>query len=382
MRTSPLLLVAAAALAACSDATTSLHSLGANQAPALNHLSQTPVGGVFTQTNSPAGNEVVAFSRAADGTLSLLGTYATGGLGVGGTVDPLVSQYALTLSPDARFLFVVNAGSNEISSFAVSKQGVTLVDKVPSGGVRPVSIAATNGVLYALNTASNTLAGFRIQGDGRLTPVPTWTRSLSASAVGAAAVRFTPRGDLLAVANRASQTIDTYRVHDDGALSEAVANPSSGAGPFGFDFTDRGVLVSSEAGAGAASSYVADGSGVLRLVSASTPTLQRAPCWLIVTRNGEYAYTANAGSGTLTGFSISRSGELSRLAADGVSANLGDGTTPLDLDASRDGRFVYVLEAGTGAISAWAVKHDGSLDRVGATPAVVARSGQMGLASY
>ena len=36
---------------------------------------------VFVQTDNTAGNQIVAYHRADDGTLTLAGTYATGGLG-------------------------------------------------------------------------------------------------------------------------------------------------------------------------------------------------------------------------------------------------------------------------------------------------------------
>ena len=46
----------------------------------------------------------------------------------------LTSVSSLTLSPDARFLFAVNTGSNSISSFIVSDNGkLILVDVKPSG---------------------------------------------------------------------------------------------------------------------------------------------------------------------------------------------------------------------------------------------------------
>src|SRR6266581_9035281 len=69
-------------------------------------------GAVYTLTNSPAGNAVVAFSRAADGTLAAQGTFATGGTGTGGGLG---SQGALVLSENGRQLFAVNAGSSTVS---------------------------------------------------------------------------------------------------------------------------------------------------------------------------------------------------------------------------------------------------------------------------
>src|SRR6266705_4792249 len=47
---------------------------------------------VFAQTDNSAGNAVVAYHRAPDGTLTLAGTYPTGGLGgilAGSVVDHL-----------------------------------------------------------------------------------------------------------------------------------------------------------------------------------------------------------------------------------------------------------------------------------------------------
>ena len=80
------------------------------------------VGAVFVQTNDLAHNAVVAYDRAADGTLTKVGTYATGGAGAaeaGAVVDPLASQSSLTLDQRQGLLFVVNGGSNSITVFGM-----------------------------------------------------------------------------------------------------------------------------------------------------------------------------------------------------------------------------------------------------------------------
>src|SRR5918992_941512 len=100
----------------------------------------------------------------------------TGGLGTA-PASGLGSQGAVLLTPNNRVLLAVNAGSNQISSFAVGKAELKLAATVPSGGQRPVSVAATDHVVYALNNGSSTIAGFRIGHRGALTPVPGWTRS-------------------------------------------------------------------------------------------------------------------------------------------------------------------------------------------------------------
>ena len=59
---------------------------------------------VFVQTDNPAGNQVVAYDRADNGTLTLANTYNTGGLGGvlnGSVVDHLASQGSLTYDASA-----------------------------------------------------------------------------------------------------------------------------------------------------------------------------------------------------------------------------------------------------------------------------------------
>ena len=73
-------------------------------------------GAVYTQTNDPDRNEIIAYRRAIDGTLTPLGAYDTGGLGLG--KPHLASQSSVVLSRDGRWLFAVDAGSDELSVLA------------------------------------------------------------------------------------------------------------------------------------------------------------------------------------------------------------------------------------------------------------------------
>ena len=163
-------LVGIAALAACSDQTPAnlvapdqtLESRGTSE------LHGSDDGAVFVTTNAANGNEVKAFSRAADGSLSPLGTFATGGTGVGGVGDPLTSQGAAALSPDHKLLFVVNAGSNDVSVFRIKKDGLKLVDRESSAGVFPVSIAASKDAVYVLNAGSSEVEIFSYNESGNL----------------------------------------------------------------------------------------------------------------------------------------------------------------------------------------------------------------------
>ena len=115
---------------------------------------------VYVQTNDATENEIVAFSRAEDGTLAPLGRYSTGGRGTG--QPHLPSQGSVVLSEDGRWLLVVNAGSDELSVFAVERHGLRLADRVSSGGSKPTSVAVSDALVYALTNGTPNISGFNL----------------------------------------------------------------------------------------------------------------------------------------------------------------------------------------------------------------------------
>ena len=78
-------------------------------------------GAVYVQTNDADRNEVLAFGRNADGSLDSIGSYPTGGRGSGAVHLP--SQGSVVLTADGSRLLVANAGSHDISVFAVAPTG-------------------------------------------------------------------------------------------------------------------------------------------------------------------------------------------------------------------------------------------------------------------
>jgi 6-phosphogluconolactonase (cycloisomerase 2 family) len=387
MRSATFLVAGSLVLAACSDSTLPTAPRAASPTPAAARFDRgrdAASGAVFTETNAAAGNAVVAFARAGDGSLTYAGTFSTGGNGTGGTTDPLASQYSLVLDgEEAQLLFVVNAGSNSISTFRVKGAQLTLLATTPSGGSLPTSLAVSGHVLYALNAGSGSVSGFDIGDDGRLTPSPRASAALGAGAVGGAAIRASRDSKFLVVTEKGSGTIDIFPIGAHGQLGAAVRSASSGLVPFGFDFVNGDQIAVSEAGSAAASLYDVARTGALTVESASVPTHgQAAPCWLIATTNGRFAYTANAGSGTISGYAITARGAMQLLVPSGISGSTGAGSTPLDLDLSRGDHYLYVLESGAGRIGAFAVGGDGSLTALSGVGGLAPQSGFQGLAAY
>ena len=353
-----------AVLAACAQDATSPNG----PMPSSASLSRdgSNVGAVFTLSNQAAGNAVIAFSRSADGSLSPAGSFATLANGTGAGLG---SQGAVTLSDDGEFLFAVNAASNSITSFAVDGSSLTRIGTVPSGGTLPISLTTHGNLLYVLNAGgTENITGFTISAGGALSQLGGSTRPLSGTGVGPAQVGFDPSGSYLVVTEKNTNKIDVYTVGANGYASAPVVNQSAGQTPFGFAFNQHGVLIVSEAFGGAVdasavSSYTLGSNGTLDVVSASVPTTETAACWVAVTTNGKFAYAANTGRASVTGFEVHKA-SLDLLNADGKTGNTG--TTPIDAAVSRNGQFLYTLTAGSHAISAFAVRqNDGSLSAVG-----------------
>ncbi|MGH7714152.1 MAG: lactonase family protein [Gemmatimonadaceae bacterium] len=362
--------LAAVALAACQP-DQGITTPG-TELNALLNVGQDSPGAVYTLTNQVSGNAVAVFKRDAGGSLVADGIVSTGGTGTGGGLG---SQGALVLSQDGGHLFAVNAGSNDVSAFRVDPSGLTLTSRVPSGGIQPTSLTVHGNLLYVLNAGSDgNISGFTIGQNGQLAPLAGSTRPLSGTATRPAQVSFSPNGKWLIVTERATNLIGVYAVNSAGLASGPVTYPSAGTTPFGFAFGHRNQLFVSEAG-GSASSYNFSADGHLTVISAAVATNQGAPCWLVVTKNGRYTYTANAQGGTISGFSITPSGAIASLDPDGATAVVGAGAT--DAALSGNGRFLYQLVRSD--VLAFRIQADGSLTPEGSVGGLPA--GTVGLAA-
>lgn len=326
-------------------------------------------GALYTMDNAAGGNHALVFARSENGALTSTGSFATGGNGTG-TAAGLPSQGSVILSQDSRWLFVCNAGSSEISVFAVSPHGLQWTDKVASGGQRPISLAFHQNLLYVLNAGgslggTDNITAFTLDA-GKLTPLPDSTHTLSAAFTKPAQVSFTRDGETLIVTEQSTSLIDTFEVNDEGLIVDGKAFASAGVQPFGFDVGRKNRIFVSEAAGGMAnassiSSYkVSDDD--LTVISGAAPTHQTAACWALLSHDGHFAYTANAGSGTISGFEVAPDGSLSLVTSSGQTGVTGAGTHPTDMAESDDGRFLYSLNNGNGTIGAFRAKADGTLE--------------------
>jgi 6-phosphogluconolactonase (cycloisomerase 2 family) len=333
------------------------------------------IGWVFTETNDSAGNNVLVFERAADGSLTARASVSTNG---DGSATSLGSEGSVVLSGDGQWLFAVNAGTNTLSVFRVTDSGLTLTDVVASGGDVPIGVTEHDGLVYVLNSGEKQgISGFVLGRAGRLVALPHSTRPLSAAAsVGPAQIKFSPDGRALIVTEKTTNKVDSFPVRFDGTPGSANVVDAVGVTPFGFDFDPLGTFVVSDAASGGATSYRIDRHDVPAAITGPLLDGQTAACWVTIPHEGRVAYVANAGSDDLSVYGIGRSGTLTLLTGDGTTVSTGAKSHPTDMAVSADDRFLYALGTTDGSISGFRVTSSGALapltTRVDGLPATVA----------
>jgi 6-phosphogluconolactonase (cycloisomerase 2 family) len=381
--------------------------------------------------NEPA-NQVIMYHRDSDGLLSLVGRFDTGGQGSGPSIrfagDGLGSARSVELSQDHQWLFVTNAGSNNVSVFRVSETGLELTDLVPSGGIFPNSVTQYNDLVYVLNSAGEgNITGFRLSNAGKLTPIPGSTRPINAgqdpvrpdTLFNPTQVSFTPDGLQLVVtikdgpfagllpefsgllpesaaSDNPPPTITptgpgrvlVFGIGADGLpTAEFNRTDLDNLGPFGFSFDLQGRLlialflggppVPGGSPTGSVGSFHIEPDGSLTGITVAALNFQLDTCWF--ENNGQYGYGANYNSGTVSSYRIDDRGGLQLLdRAAGLTDELpggsvpgqnSQGSTPLDIRVV--GQFVYNVLPGSGKVAAWRIQNDGSLDKIGEFPITI-----------
>ncbi len=365
---------------------------------------------VFTMSNETNSNEVFMFRMLDDGQLEEVGRFDAGGVGSGPRTDltigrdPLTSQDAVILSPDERFLFVVNPGSNSVTSFRLNDDHLERVSVVPSGGTFPVSIAVNpqGTLLYVLNsggTAANILPlpgiiddgttgsiqGYSIGNDGSLTAIDGANQPLSGVPSLKGTIDFNPTGNLLvALEFGPVSNIISYIIGTDGIASEPnIFNTEEGefeaAGddPFGGEFDDSGFFHTANVELGengpspeqaTVSTYAFDNEGNLSIVNDAIITNGTAACWLEFSPDRRFVYSVNTDNRTISGFALNSQGGLTPLTPSTIVAIAGDqgpgvgepdGIDPLDITFS--GVYAYTIIPIQGSIQIYKLSSDGLL---------------------
>ena len=297
-----------------------------------------PTSFVYVESNNPNAGQNAVLAYRADPTTGALtpvpgGRYLTGGTGQRNAAEALGpddSDKEVIASPDGRFLFAVNQGSNTVSTFDVEPDGsLSLVEAspAPSGGVEPDSLSLSGDHLYVSNrgdgaegtpaTVAPTVASFIVGADGALFAVPSATvtlpEGLSPSQVLTSADgRFTFVDDFATPSNlkvSLANTIEPFVDGADGSLT-AVKNGAAGLStnpPLVLGLVEDPVhhlIYAGRAPAGGVSTFsYNDVTGQVKYVGAvNSPGI--ATCWLNISPDGKHLYATDSGSDAVSVYSL------------------------------------------------------------------------------
>jgi 6-phosphogluconolactonase len=350
-----------------------------NRAPVIGH--------VYLDGNTAGANTIAVYNRAADGSLSPTpgSPFAAGGAGLGAGLG---SEGAIQLADNGRFVLAVDAGSNQISVLRTKADGsLTQVSGSPvsSGGIKPVSLAVHDNLVYVANdgnaTNSANYTGFYLTPSGRLVRLPYSTVNAPGADNDLGDVLFSSTGANLVGTEVGPSLIDSFSVDPFGYLHAASGSPfaGQGLGAFGSAFSPTNpnqLFVTNPHNAGSDTSTVsafdvARNGSLLSIGSSPFASLQNGSCWAAVTPNGQYLFVVNTGSGTVSRFSISRSGALTLLGNSPVNSNGGVGGT--DDTVSPDGRNLYINETAAHGVAEMTI-NGGALTELPGSPVALPAS--------
>jgi 6-phosphogluconolactonase len=355
-------------------------ALASNHTPAV-------IGHVYLDGNTAGQNTIAAYNRAADGSLSPTpgSPFAAGGAGLGAGLG---SEGAIQLADNGRFVLAVDAGSNQISVLRTKPDGsVTQVHGSPvsSGGIKPVSLAVHNNLVYVANdgnaTHSANYTGFYLTPSGRLVQLPYSTVNAPGAENDLGDVLFNSTGTNLVGTEVGPSLIDSFSVDPFGYLHAASGSPfaGQGLGAFGSAFSPtkpNQLFVTNPHNTGNDTSTVSafnvtrNGS-LLSIGSSPFASFQNGSCWAAVTPNGQYLFVVNTGSGTVSRFSISASGTLTLLGDSPVNDSGGVGGT--DDTISPDGQNLYINETAAHGVAEMTIS-GGTLTELPGSPVALPAS--------
>ena len=324
---------------------------------------------VYSISNAAPKNTLIKFVQRGNGTLKKVQTIKTGGSGglapqpgcePPGGCPMLDTQSEVVVWK--RLVFAVNAGSDSITSFIEKKNGkLKRVDVQSSMGDFPNSIAVKRGVLYVLNSHSDSIAGFKFDKRGEIRRIVNSVRPLAAMQIAQGLsprqIGFDRTGGVLIVTRLSPLPggIDTFLLNSKNRPGQAIANAPTTPLPFGFAVDRYNNLVMSQVSAppelampGNTATYdINTQTGQLTPIETVTSD-GVAPCWVVITRDGRYAFVVNTGGGapdaTVARYGLTSAGDLTLLGLTGENNANGDEFARTDEVLSRNGRYLFVLK--------------------------------------
>lgn len=283
----------------------------------------------YVYVTIPAANQLAAFREDPNsGVLTEL---------VGSPYSVGDGAHSVVIHPSGNFMYVANPGlgtnfENDISLFDIASDGglTEVFPRTPLGNTVTIPqvlvIDPAGAYLYVLNAGSFNISVFSIESStGALKQVPN-----SPFAVGLQPLnmQLTPNGNFLYVTAVGSQTtgeIVGYAVNA-GQLTLVGVTPSDGLNPYGLAINPAGTYLYAGNNAASSSSisiFSISSTGALTAVQGSplNDSGYSSPLSMAFDPNGQFLYVANAGSNNITAYAISSSTGLPSALTTSISTN-------------------------------------------------------------
>jgi 6-phosphogluconolactonase (cycloisomerase 2 family) len=282
---------------------------------------------IWLESNSTAGNSILAFKNTGTASPTFLGSTPAGGIGVfDGTfaLGPFDSDQNLTVNDDGTLLFAVNSGSNSIAVFRITPSGLQPVEGSPfaSGGSDPVSVGLKGDILAVVNKDQDPAQNanlvlpnyttFRVWPDGKLTAVENSTVSVAYNSSPSQALTAS-RGDFVFGADFFGGLVQSLRIDDDGRLHQnppqalpnsVFADQTAGHLPLGLrTHPNLPILYVDITPISEVAVYRYNEKGVLSFVRAVSDS-GAAPCWAVVNHTGTRLYVTNTGDNSISVYDL------------------------------------------------------------------------------
>lgn len=306
------------------------------------------------------------------GTLFHISSYAInstdGSLSPIETLPLITDIYSITISPanasGRRFLYVTHNQADSVSAYEINSAtgALTMVPGSPfSVGDNPHSLVtnATGTVAYVANSDANTVTSYGISADGAL----TYSSAIATGYYYPFTLSLSTTGERLYATNHNSGYLSSLKISDlatgtfDSTLTASVVTKTL---PLATYLSPLGTyLYVTNFGSASISVY---NTAYLNDTSTTTdPDLgtystKSGPISLAADPSGKFLYTANHSSDNLSGYRINQdTGSLVHLSSGpfltGTSIKTGDGSGPSAIAIDPSGQFLYSVNMYSNTIS-------------------------------
>jgi 6-phosphogluconolactonase (cycloisomerase 2 family) len=307
--------------------------------------------------------------------------------GVGSAVATGATPVAMAITPDAKSLFVANAGDSTVSAYTVNSDGsLTAQGTATPTGQLPVALAVdpSSKFLFVANANSSTISVFSISGTS-LTQVAgsPFSSSLPGDVTGngPAALVTSRSGNFLYVANQFTNTLGAFSYDPNGVLT-LIAGYPTGNNPSGLAFSrcagittattscptsDGNNLFVADSGSNQitvfaaciqASATCGSPNGTLAPVSGSPFAAGVSPVAFIIHPTLNFVYSVDSKSNQVSQYKYSSAtGALTPLTPAAASS----GSNPLDGGITSNGAWAFVTNNAGSTLTAYSVGLGGKL---------------------